>query len=78
VTEQKLNLDSKSRLISQQQLSYINGAYVFLNEDGMWKLASFLDMSDPDTARLEYSMMDDELKEITGSFSSLTGLTCSN
>ena len=78
VTEQKLDLDSKSKLIGQEPVSYINGAYVFLKEDGRWKLASYLDMSDTDTARLEYSMMDDELKEITGSFSSLTGLSCSD
>jgi hypothetical protein len=76
VTEQKLDLDSESKLIGQEPISYINGAYVFLKEDGKWKLASFLDISDTETARLEYSVMDDELKEITGSFSSLTGLTC--
>jgi len=76
VTEQKLDLDSKSKLIGQEPVNYINGAYVFINVDGTWKLASFLDMSDAETAKLEYSMMDDELKEITGSFNSLTGMTC--
>jgi hypothetical protein len=76
VTEQKLDLDSKSKLIGQEPVSYVNGAYVFLKEDSVWKLASYLDMSDTDTARLEYSMMDEELKEITGSFNSLIGLTC--
>jgi hypothetical protein len=76
VTEQKLNLDSKSKLISQEPVNYINGAYVFLNVDGKWKLANFLDMSDTEMARIEYSMMDDALKEITGSFKSITGMNC--
>ncbi len=78
VTEQILDLDSKSKLIVQEPVNYINGAYVFLNIEGTWKLASFLDMFDTEIARREYSMMDDELKEITGSFNSLTGMTCSN
>jgi hypothetical protein len=78
VTEQKLDLDSKSKLIGQEPVNYINGAYVFLNVDGAWKLASYMDMSDTELARLEYSMMDEELQEITGSFNSLTGMVCSD
>lgn len=76
VTEEKLDLDYKGKLIAQEPVSVVNGAYVFLKVDGIWKLANFFDMAKPETAKLEYSMMDDELRQITGDYYSLTGMDC--
>jgi hypothetical protein len=76
VTEVKLDLNSRSKLVAQEPLEVVNGAYVFVKVDGAWKLASFLDMAHPETAKLEYAMMDDELKTLTGDFASLSGLDC--
>lgn len=77
VTEQKIDLNSKGDLVDQEKVNVINGAYVFIKENGIWKVGSFLDMAHPESAKLEYAMMDDDLKEITGDFKSLSGLYCS-
>ena len=76
VTEEKLDLDFKGKLIAQEPVSVVNGAYVFLKVDGVWKLANFFDMSKPESAKLEYGMMDDALRQITGDYYSLTGMDC--
>jgi len=76
VTEEKLDLNSKGKLIAQEPVSVVNGADVFLNVEGVWKLANFFDMSKPESAKLEYGMMDDELRQITGDYHSLTGMDC--
>jgi hypothetical protein len=76
VTEEKLDLNYEGKLIVQEPLSTVNGAYVFLKVDGVWKLANFFDMSNPETAKLEYGMMEDDLRQITGDYASLTGMDC--
>jgi hypothetical protein len=76
VTEEKLDLNYKGKLIAQEPVSTINGAYVFVKADGVWKLANFFDMSKPESAKLEYAMMDDDLRQITGDYESLTGMDC--
>jgi hypothetical protein len=76
VTEQKLDLNQKGKLLKQEPPVSFKGAYVFTKTDGSWKLASFLDMTQTETAKLEYGMMDADLKTITGDFESLNSITC--
>lgn len=76
VSEEKLDLDYKGKLIAQEPASIVNGAYVFLKVDGVWKLANFFDMSNRESAKLEYGMMEDDLRQITGDYASLTGMDC--
>jgi len=76
VSDSELELDSKGNLIQQLPTVSFAGAYVFVNIDKTWKLANFIDVTDPTKARLAYSKSSAELQALSGEVGPLLDISC--
>jgi hypothetical protein len=76
VTESRMELDQKGKLIQQLPGTSFAGAYVFVPDGSTWKLAYFLDVSDAASARSTYASSAADLQELAGPISALLKIKC--
>ena len=76
VTESRMDLDHKGKLIQQLPEASFAGAYVFVPDGGTWKLAYFLDVSDAASARSTYASSAADLQELAGPVAALLKIKC--
>jgi hypothetical protein len=76
VTESRMELDQKGKLLQQLADTSFAGAYVFVPDGSTWKLGYFLDVSDAASARSTYASSAADLQELAGPILALLKIKC--
>ena len=78
LSENELELDPKGKLVRQLPAVNFAGAYIFVYTEKTWKLANFINVTDPARARSIYAGLPEELQQLSGSIGSLLKISCPN
>lgn len=78
LSENELELDQKGKLVRQLPAVNFAGAYIFVYTEKTWKLANFINVSDPARARSIYAALPQELQQLSGSIGPLLQISCPN
>jgi hypothetical protein len=76
VSEDQLQLNDKGKLLKQLGTKNFMGAYVMVNENGVWKQADYLDVTDATMAQSQYKKMSAAEQTAIGSLTYLLDFRC--